>query len=245
MYQGFTDLHTHILPAVDDGPKDLETALNMLRMQKRSGVQRVLLTPHFYPYRETLESFLQRRQQAYDSLMSQWCEDSMPILRLGAEVRYTSELVNVDLRALTYGDYLLLELSNSELPFIEQVLEFILQQGITPILAHIERCRLFRLESERLIRLIKMGALAQVTARAVVNKDDHRFAKTCLEKGLAHITASDLHVPVEEKCLGNVAQKMDDQTVRRAEEFAQCIWDNERPPSFSVYPIKRNIFVYR
>ena len=169
----------------------------------------------------------------------------MPVLRLSAEVRYTSELVNVDLRKLTFGDYLLLELSNSELPFIDQVLEFIIQQGITPILAHVERCKFFRLEPERLIRLIKMGALAQVTARAVVNKDDHRFAKTCLEKGLAHITASDLHVPVEEKCFGNVARKMDEQLVRRAEEFAQCIWDNKTPPMFSARPIKRNLFVYR
>lgn len=244
MRQGFTDLHTHILPAIDDGALDLQTALNMLQMQRESGVQRVLLTPHFLLQRETLESFLQRRQQAYDRLISQWREDTMPALRLGAEVRYTSDLVNIDLRALTFGDYLLLELPNSELPAIEQVLEYIIRQGITPILAHIERCSYFRSESERLIRLLEMGVLAQVTARAVVNKADHNFAKTCLNKGLAQIIASDLHVPVEEKCLGNVAQKLDHQMVMRTEEFAQHIWDNERPPSFSVYPLKRGLFRY-
>lgn len=244
MCQGFTDLHTHILPAIDDGALDLQTALNMLQLQRENGVQRVLLTPHFYLYRETVESFLRRRQQAYDMLISQWREENIPALRLGAEVRYTPELVNIDLHALTFGDYLLLELPNSELPVIEQVLEFILWQGITPILAHIERCSYFRSEPERLIRLIKMGVLAQVTARTVVNKADHHFAKTCLEKGLAHIIASDLHIPAEEKCLGNVAQKLDNQMVMRAEEFAQRIWDNERPPSFSVYPLKRGLFRY-
>ena len=244
MRQGFTDLHTHILPAIDDGALDLQTALNMLQMQRESGVQRVLLTPHFFLQRETLESFLQRRQQAYDRLISQWREDTMPALRLGAEVRYTSDLVNIDLRALTFGDYLLLELPNSELPAIEQVLEYMIRQGITPILAHIERCSYFRSESERLIRLLEMGVLAQVTARAVVNKTDHNFAKTCLKKGLAHIIASDLHVPAEEKCLGNVAQKLDHQMVMRTEEFAQRIWDNECPPSFSVYPLKRGLFRY-
>jgi protein-tyrosine phosphatase len=244
MHQGFTDLHTHILPAIDDGALDLQTALNMLQMQRESGVQRVLLTPHFFLQRETLESFLQRRQRAYDRLILQWREDTMPALRLGAEVRYTSDLVNIDLRALTFGDYLLLELPNSELPAIEQVLEYMIRQGIIPILAHVERCSYFRSKSERLIRLLEMGALAQVTARAVVNKADHNFSKTCLKKGLAQIIASDLHVPAEEKCLGNVAHKLDNRVVMRAEEFAQRIWDNEHPPSFSVYPLKRGLFRY-
>ena len=47
MKQGFTDLHTHILPAVDDGAQTVEDALELLRMEKQSGVERVVLTPQF------------------------------------------------------------------------------------------------------------------------------------------------------------------------------------------------------
>lgn len=242
-----TDLHTHILPAVDDGAKDLETSLNMLRMQRESGVERVVLTPHFYPYREELEAFLERRNQGYQLLLSQWCKDTMPLLRLGAEVRYTPQLVEMDLRKLTFGqsDYLLLELSNTELPaYIEQVLEFVLGQGITPILAHIERCTYFRLEPQRLKRLIELGALAQITAEAVSSRADRRFARSCLENGLAHVIASDIHSLPGKNCLGNIARQLDEDLVGRAEEFALSVWNNACPPAFSIYPVRKGMFGY-
>jgi len=242
-----TDLHTHILPAVDDGAKNLEETLEMLRLQRKSGVQRVMLTPHFYLQKETEQAFRERQQQAYQALLDQWQEDTMPVLGLGAEVRYTPELVNADLRALTFGqrDYLLLELPNTEVPaYIEQIVEKILQQGITPILAHIERYPYFRVEPERLKKLIELGALAQVTARVVGSKDDQRFARTCLENGLAHVIASDLHIPLEEQCLGNAVQKVDEELVKRAEEFSLCIWKNECPPAFSIHPVKKGLFGY-
>lgn len=242
-----TDLHTHILPAVDDGAKNLEISLDMLRMQKESGVERVVLTPHFYPYREEAEAFLDRRQQGYQTLLSQWCGDTMPSLCLGAEVRYTPQLVEMDLRKLTLGqsDYLLLELSNTEVPaYVEQVLEVILGQGITPILAHIERCTYFRLEPLRLKRLIELGALAQVTAKTVCSRADRRFAKSCLENGLAHVIASDIHSLPEKNCLGNIVRQLDGNLVERAEEFALRVWNNACPPAFSIYSVKNGLFGY-
>lgn len=243
-----TDLHTHILPAIDDGAKDLETALEMLRLQKNSGVQRVMLTPHFYLQEETEQAFLERREQAYQNLLSHWQDDSIPELAVGAEVRYTPELMNADLRSLTLGqsNYLLLELPNMEVPaYLEQIAVEMLRQGLTPILAHIERCVYFRIEPERLKKLIELGALAQVTARAVNHKSDQRFAAACLENGLAHIIASDLHIPSEEQCLGNAVQALDEDLVQRAEEFALSIWKNQRPPAFSIGSVKKGLFGYR
>lgn len=242
-----TDLHTHILPAFDDGARDLYASLEMLRLERKGGVQRIVLTPHFYLQEETEAAFLERRQQAYRVLLTQWQADAMPEICLGAEVRYTPQLADADLRALTLGksDYLLLELPNTEVPaYLEQVLEVMLRQGITPILAHIERCTYFRAEPDRLKRLIDFGALAQVTARAINSKSDQRFARACLESGLAHVIASDLHDSTEMLCLGNATQKVDDAFVERAEEFARCIWENECPPAFSIYPVKKGLFGY-
>ena len=53
-----TDAHTHILPAMDDGAKDLGTSLAMLRASREQGVDTVVLTPHYYPQKESVESFL-------------------------------------------------------------------------------------------------------------------------------------------------------------------------------------------
>ena len=124
-----TDLHTHILPEFDDGADSLETALDMLRTQRKMGVNRVALTSHFYPMYENLESYLSRRQQAYTALLSGWNKDVMPDLRLGAEVRWSPQLIDIDLRTLTIGggDYLLLELPNSAMPvYMEQMIEVLL-----------------------------------------------------------------------------------------------------------------------
>ena len=156
MVHSLTDLHTHILPGVDDGAKDLETSLQMLQMEKASGVNRVALTPHFYPLREPFDEFVARRQQAFEALTAAWDGETMPELKLGVEVRYSPQLAEFDLRQLTIGDsdYMLLELSNTEVPaHIGPVVDIIMQQGITPILAHIERCTYFRREPELLHRL--------------------------------------------------------------------------------------------
>ena len=248
MAYSLTDLHTHILPGVDDGAQDLETSLQMLRMEKLSGVDRVALTPHFYPLREEFDAFVDRRQQAYETLLSAWDGETMPELKLGAEVRYSPGLTELDLRQLTIGnsDYMLLELSNTEIPvYIDSVLDIILNQGITPILAHIERCTYFHKKPEMLCSLIRRGALAQVSAKAFQRKNDIKFIFPCLFNGLAHFVASDVHTPQAGNGLGEIAEELDDEVVRRAEGFAKAVWDNDCPPAFAIYDLKRTLFGYR
>lgn len=249
MRYSLTDLHTHILPQFDDGADSLETAWEMLRVQKRSGVDRVMLTSHFYPLREELHSFLERRKLAYAALLSGWNGSTMPELRLGAEVRYSAELLDMDLRQLTLGesDYLLLELSDTRLPsHIRDVADGMMMQGITPVLAHVERCVYFRKEPERLLELVGMGVLAQVSAKVLKDKEDKKFAKACLDNGLAHVIVSDAHgLKHRTPCLGSVAAETDGELVLRAENIARAIWNNEMVPPFSISGIKKTIFGYK
>lgn len=243
-----TDLHTHILPAMDDGAENLESAIQMLRMEKAGGVERVAMTPHFYPQRESLEEFLNRRDSAFSDLQTVWDEETMPGLRLGAEVRYSPALLDMDLHRLTIGqsNYLLLELSNTEVPaYIERVLDGIQKQGIMPILAHVERCIYFRREPNDLQRLIQMGALAQISGKALKYRGDRNFSKMCLEKGLAHIIASDAHHPNKEGGLGEIAKTLNGELMERAEEFAKAVWDNECPPAFSINSVQKGLLGYR
>ena len=65
-----TDLHTHILPGMDDGPRDLETARHLLQLQLRQGVRRIALTSHYHPEMEPLDAFLHRREAAFEALQN-------------------------------------------------------------------------------------------------------------------------------------------------------------------------------
>ena len=64
-----TDLHSHLLPGIDDGAKTLADAVAMLKMQQADGVRTVCVTPHFYPGRETPDEFLARRAAALEQLL--------------------------------------------------------------------------------------------------------------------------------------------------------------------------------
>lgn len=243
-----TDIHTHILPAFDDGAKDLETAWELLRVQKKSGVNRVALTPHFYPMHEALDVFVARRQQAYNALMSGYDAETMPQLLLGAEVKYTPQLTTMDLHQLTIGngDYLLLELSDIHVPaHIKPVVETMQEQGITPVLAHIERCTYFRAEPFRLEKLIQMGTLAQIDAASLRNRQTKAFATACFRNGLAHILASDAHNLTDRApCLAELATARNAELLRWVERFAESVWENTPPPAFGIHPLKKKLFGY-
>lgn len=226
----------------------MDMALQMLRMNKNIGVERIALTPHFYPLREELDSFLDRRQRSYTALMSAWNRESMPEIRLGAEVRYTPSLLQMDLHQLTIGkgDYLLLELPDVGLaPCLAQVTDGILTQGVTPIFAHIERCRMFRDEPNLLLELIQMGALAQIDVKALTGRKKDIFAIKCLNKGLAHLIASDIHNLTDRAfTLADAATAQSMEMLYRAEEFARAVWDCTPLPAFAINPVNKGFLGY-
>ena len=145
-----TDLHTHILPGVDDGAKAPEESLEMLRMERDQGVDTVVLTPHFYRDRERPDAFLARRLAAAkalrDTLMALPKEEvrTLPRLILGAEVALEPNLADIEQLPqmfMGHSKYLLLELPFS--PWTEQMFrqlrELMDRTGATLVIAHLER----------------------------------------------------------------------------------------------------------
>ncbi|MBP3634633.1 MAG: hypothetical protein J6J43_08695 [Oscillospiraceae bacterium] len=196
-----TDLHTHILPGVDDGAKTVQDSLDLLRAQREQGVDRVVLTPHYYPDREPFEVFLQRREQAWQQLnaavraLPQEERSSMPAMVLGAEVAYVPGLeAMADLRRLCIGNTRNLLL---ELPFfawsaqmIRQLYAFLEKGGVTPILAHIERyipCQPRKLFQE----ILDLGLPVQVGTDMLHGMFSP--AMKLLKQGRGHLIASDCH----------------------------------------------------
>ena len=137
------DFHSHILPGIDDGSKDLETSLEMLRMSAAQGVTDMVATPHFYASKEGFETYLEKRIHAFETLCASRTPD-MPQIRLGAEVAFfkgISQAEKIEELAEQTGRILLLEM-----PFMEwtdrdiQEVERMASCGrYTLMLAHLER----------------------------------------------------------------------------------------------------------
>ena len=125
------DIHTHILPGMDDGSVSLEESLAMAKESARQGVRLLAATPHFYATQEDPNSFLRRREKSLALLESAW-QDSFPTLLVGAEVRYFDGISRVEKIAhltLDHTRILLLEMpfTSWSRRMVEEVVE--LQRG--------------------------------------------------------------------------------------------------------------------
>ena len=88
------DWHSHLLPGIDDGSRDVEESLALLRMEAEQGVDTVVATPHFFADDGSVDSFVEQRQKSYETLRSAMPEGS-PDIVLGAEVRYYPGIVKL------------------------------------------------------------------------------------------------------------------------------------------------------
>ena len=194
----FADIHTHILPQMDDGAKSSEESIKLLMELERQGVTDVVFSPHFDLSKESVEAFCNRREQCYKSLMDSIAECGVCLkikFHLAAEVRYDPNLIFSDLEPLCIGDtdYLLLELTNT-FPFnFENTLNAIFSKGKFPVLAHIERYRYLYSDLKLLGRLIDDGVVMQCNASAFLNFKSGITFKKLLKNGYVHLLASDTH----------------------------------------------------
>ena len=115
------DFHTHILPGIDDGAKDVSVSAAMLEMEKEQGVNEIVLTPHYYGKFYSPRDFVRRRAAAYEKLLAVAAGEFF--FTLGAEIHFSDTLsVNAECRKLAIGDtrYALVEL-----PFGEKVVRLV------------------------------------------------------------------------------------------------------------------------
>lgn len=239
------DIHCHILPGVDDGAKDLSEAKAMLTAQQAAGIDRLFVTPHFYPEEMTMDDFLTARENAWAQLGTL---EELPQIRLGAEVRYCRQLLDLDLKKVTLGDsdYLLLELPVRSYPaFAVQIVEALQGAGIIPIFAHVERCAYFREDPQLLKRLVNLGALAQVSAVSLIDRKDQNFAWACLKHNLAQLIASDAHNMTGRKPCMEVLEHLPEEICQLHKACSEAVWNNELIPYMQATALKKTFFGYR
>lgn len=197
----YLDIHAHILPSVDDGAKDMETAIMLLEMLKEQGVTEVIATPHFYPDTDSAEEFAEFTDKAYNGLKNEIAHKDLPKVFLGCELRYFSGMGKsraIKQFVISGTNYLLLELPYGA-PITKTVLQDIIdiseRQGLTPILAHIERYAKVS-GFKKLLKLISDGyAVSHINAGAVVTKETARLCEKLIKKGYVSYLASDTHSP--------------------------------------------------
>ena len=177
-----TDIHSHFLPGIDDGAKDADTALKMMRMSCEQGVDNLIATPHYY-LNIPLDEFCRRRQESLESLGE--LAGGVPNVYLWAETFYTPQLRYLDnLDRLLLNGRLLLELpfedvSKSAISDIEYMISSL---GVDVVIAHIERCSKYE-------ALLEMNVGIQVNAASVKNLK----VRNLIKKGYVDYVASDMH----------------------------------------------------
>lgn len=191
------DIHSHILPGMDDGCRTVEESVAVMRLSKAGGVSKMLATPHYYP-RESVASFLERRAKSEQILRQRLVLEDAPVPRFccGAEVAYfqgVSRLDGIESLCLGNSRYLLLELPHS--PWTGEVvrdLDNLCLQGITPILAHVERY-LSGQSRQMVQRVLQTESLVQMNAGYLLRFWQSSRAVKLLKNNTVQLLGSDCH----------------------------------------------------
>ena len=189
------DIHTHILPGIDDGSSDITQTKKMLDIMARQGVKKIVATPHFYSDVPVSE-FVKRRDDAYSAVRTVMT-DGHPSIALGAEVYLEYEMHKVpDLRKLCIKntDYMLVELPycNWDDWVYDELYKISITHDVNIIIAHLDRY-IDILYGDNPHRLLAMNYKIQVNADSLGGRFKKSYAYRLIESGIADFIASDCH----------------------------------------------------
>ncbi len=194
------DVHTHILPGVDDGSRNMDETKRMLQMERQQGVLHVIATPHFavgnrQAAPEELRSILEQVRETAGQI------DPDMTVDLGNELLNSPGIIRAlqQGEALTLADtrYILVEfLPTDRYSLIYQALHDYIMAGYIPVVAHVERYEALMSHQGRMEELIMLGACFQMNAECLTGRRFSRRPKLCrrlVEEGMIHLIGSDCH----------------------------------------------------
>lgn len=230
---GIIDLHSHVLPQMDDGSQNAAMSVQMLKRLQEQGVKWVCATSHYYAHQERIEQFLQRRREAIFELGEALIEENvgeLPAVRLGAEVAYfpgISQCPELEQLCLGGTRTLLLELSYTQWTpqQVEEVASLSLDRGYQVILAHPERFVHMRSYWNDMERLMSLPLALQINADSLLHWSSRKLALSLLSHAQSPLVASDCHnltsrPPRLEKARLLVSKKLGVDILTRIDETA-------------------------
>lgn len=194
------DIHTHILPGIDDGAQTEADSIEMAKVAVEQGIHTIIATPHHKngSYDNARESIL-----TYTEILNElFKSEDLPLTLLaGQETRINGEMIegleNGEILPLNNTKYVFVEFSSTHIPrFSRQVLFDIQVAGYTPIIVHPERNQDLMEHPDRLYDFVRKGALTQITAGSLIGnfgKKVQKFTHQLIDANLTHFIASDAH----------------------------------------------------
>lgn len=195
------DFHSHILPGIDDGARNLDTSMAMLEQIREQKVDYMVATPHFYASKDRIDAFLKKRANAWEQL-SEAIEKrdfhNAPQFFLGSEVAFFEGISRADqIDSLTIGDTNLLLL---EMPFVpwtmqnvREVEKLISDRKLHVIIAHLERFIWMPGNKKMIQSLLELPVTVQINAESLLEWKHRRALLKMFRDGTAHILGSDCH----------------------------------------------------
>lgn len=200
------DIHSHILPGLDDGAQTWEESLQMARMAVADGIRVMVASPHLFQNRVVDSELINKKEtilEIFEQFKQKLSEEEIALKIVpGCDIPLCFQLLQLldDDLVLTINDskrYLLLELPDTSFPpATEQICFRLKSKGLTPIITHPERNFIIQEMPEKLERLLDLGCLVQVTACSLLGVFGRRVAKftrNLAKKGYVHLVATDAH----------------------------------------------------
>jgi protein-tyrosine phosphatase len=245
------DLHSHVLPGVDDGARTIEDSVAIARAAVADGVQMLAATPHV---REDFRTELATMTRLVE-LVQRTVERAGVQLRIlpGGEIALEEldVLTRDELRGFGLGGnprYVLVEFPYTGWPLaLEERLFKLHTDGFVPVIAHPERNREVQGDPERLEPLVRSGCLVQVTAASIdgrLGRSAAACGRTLIDDELAHMIASDAHLPgVRAIGMSNAAQAVGDEALARwlTLDVPRAIVDDQPLPQRPAQERKRGV----
>lgn len=246
------DIHSHLLPSIDDGSPSWEISLELARQAVADGIEVALMTPHHHNGQyDNPAATVTNLTDEFQKLLN---ENNIPLTVFPSqELRINSEML-ADLKAgMLLGTdeamrYILLEFPDNAVPaFTKELIFRLLQAGTTPIIVHPERNTALMAHPEVLYELIMQGALAQITASSLVGTFGTKvqsFTEDILKHGLAHTMASDAHYLPGRKyemtqAFEYLLKETNQRMVMTFQANARAVVNGDDVVTFSTSPIKK------
>ncbi|MFC5649845.1 tyrosine-protein phosphatase [Paenibacillus solisilvae] len=195
------DIHSHILPTLDDGPSSREDSIEMAKRACKEGIHHMIATPHHANGKYVNEALAVENAVSELNHYLETCGIDLTLYP-GQEIRVYDGLLD-DLNrgdlllSLNYSRYLLLEFPTTHIPKYSHSLFYELRlMDLVPIIAHPERNLEVMDDPEKLIPFIELGALGQVTSHSLQGLFGKKIQKVALDlcqRNYAHLMASDAH----------------------------------------------------
>lgn len=223
----YIDIHSHILPQIDDGAENFEMCMKMLRIAHENEINKIILTPHNKPTHHSAGPGRIMRQ--INELQEEIEKQGLAItLYAGNEIYYRSDILTLleEKGACTMAgsDYVLVEYNPmDDFSCIRKGIYQLLSGGYFPILAHAERYSALYASTDRVKELIDLGCYIQVNAGSIMGQYGFgikKCSRRLLKQELVHFVATDAHDDVSRTpcllgCTKYIRKKYGDERVER------------------------------